>query len=95
MLTLAASIKGLAQTQVAWDAGEERRSCQGRIASLNQQRRGAKRARAAISSMDDPMAAALDDEIKDIDEEIAGIMIQLGTPIRNNRTPPSAAMPGH
>jgi hypothetical protein len=95
MLTLASSIEGLAQTQVAWDAGEDRRSCQARIASLNQQRRGAKRARAAISSMDDPMAAALEDEIKDIDEEIEGIMIQLGTPIRNNRTPPSAMLPGH
>ena len=90
MLTLAASIESLAQTQVAWDAGEERRSCHGRIASLNQQRRGAKRARSAISNADDPMAAALDDEIKDIDDEIAGIMSQLGTPIRNNRTPPSA-----
>ena len=94
MLTLAVSIEGLTQTQVACDAGEDRRSCQGRIASLNQQKRGVKRARAAISSMEDLMAAALDDEIKDIDEEIAGIMIQLGTPIRNNRTPPSA-MPGH
>jgi hypothetical protein len=95
MLTLASSIEGLTQTQVAWGAGEDRCSCQARIASLNQQRRGAKRARAAISSMDDPMAAALEDEIKDIDDEIEGIMIQLGTPIRNNRTPPSAMLPGH
>ena len=83
---------GLAQTQAALDAGEDRRSCEGRIAHLKEQRRGAERARAAISSMDDPMATALDDEIKDIDDEIEGIQMKLTTPRRNNRTPPSAML---
>ena len=38
------------------------------------------------------MAAALDDEIKDIEDEITEIEMKLTTPRRHNHTPPSAGL---
>jgi hypothetical protein len=82
LVKLAASISGLTQAQLAGEVAEDRCIHEGCIADLRRECCGMKRQCAAFSEddVDDPKAAALDEEIADIDKEIANEMALLETP---------------
>jgi hypothetical protein len=82
LVKLAASMSGLTQTQLAGEVAEDRCIHEGCIADLRRECCGMKRQCAAFSEddVDDPKAAALDEEIADIDKEIANEMALLETP---------------